>query len=193
MCAARFPYRIATKRRHENDLGRKSWTHLHIVSARSSQTISLHWNISLFGERVNVCVLVFVCAPPHALCPRTNDTDDEFCILMCRKGRLRTTHTRFYCQVWVTFHYHSAMGESGADSEGFAIYLFSLNKWNARPWNQFMKIFGTVTPEDISSIQYVRITMDCVRSTRLDSTQPGSAISHVPTVNNAWYDELDYY
>lgn len=29
-----------------------------------------------------------------------------------------------------------------------------------------MKIFGTVAPEDISSI-HTRLTMDCVRSTRL--------------------------
>lgn len=121
------------------------------------------------GIEISVC-LVCVCVRAVML-QRAIANDDEFCILMCRKDQSTTTfstptilHGRpMWVHSWLlssvgdvllhnTWIWVASIWRQSRHSEGFAFYLFSLSKWNARPWNQFMKIFGPDEREDISSI-----------------------------------------
>lgn len=84
-------------------------------------------------------VCVCVCAPiSHLSCTQTNDTDDEFCILMCRKGRIGDhVYIRYYivvgCECVVLLssgHFTTAerlydVRESMVVSEGFCdLFIF---------------------------------------------------------------------
>lgn len=91
-----------------------------------------------------------VCVCAQTSCTQTNDTDDEFRILICGEKVGYVIHIYIWHSrsMWVCVALLSSVGDifartddrkSGSDSEGLANYLFSLNKWNARPWNQFSK------------------------------------------------------